>query len=84
MVATSLRLTPTGLLLLASLVACHPEVTVVRESSDQVMLRWYHWHSDIVEAENIADAHCKSHGRSAELEQESVDQDVTLAQFACR
>jgi hypothetical protein len=39
---------------------------------------------EIVAAENIPDAHFKSHVRSAELEQESVDQDVTLAQFACR
>jgi hypothetical protein len=73
-----------GLAALLGLSGCASGPQVVEENGAGITLRWYHWDSDIRSATMEADRRCGMHGKRAELVQESVDQDVTVARFACR
>lgn len=70
--------------MLLDLAACASGPQVVRESAEDVTLRWYRWDGDIGSATAEANRRCGLRGTRAMLLEESVDQDVTLARFACR
>lgn len=64
----------------AGLFGCAGQISVVRQSPSAVELRWMNYEGSIDEATQVARNHC---GGQATLASEFLDQDVTLAGFAC-
>ena len=73
-----------GLVVLLGAAACSEGPTVIEDHADRVKLRWYNWDADLHDAAQVADARCAPRGRHAVLEQETLDADVSLAEFMCR
>jgi hypothetical protein len=70
--------------IVVSLAGCTGRIWVDHQSDDGLRLRWYTDEASIDDATSRAGELCAASGRRATLVQEFEDQDVTLAEFACR
>lgn len=81
-----IRLAAAGLLAAALAGCAAPPPQVVRGDATPagITLRWSNDLDRMAEAQQIATAHCQEWAGRARLAAETMDRDVTLAQFACR
>lgn len=67
-----------------SLAACAGRIWRDQADADGIRLHWYTDKASIDEASAEAARHCQASGKRAELQDEFIDDDVTVARFACR
>lgn len=67
-----------------TLAACAGRIRRDEADADGVRLHWYTGMASIDEARAEAARYCKARGKRAELQDEFIDRDVTVARFACR
>jgi hypothetical protein len=73
-----------GLAVLLEATGCSQRLVVIDETADRLELRWYNWDANLNDAARLADTRCAQRGQHADLGQEMLDEDVTLAEFVCR
>jgi hypothetical protein len=64
--------------------ACAGRIWRDEADADGLRLHWYTGEVSIDEARAEAARYCQASARHAQLEDEFIDQDVTVARFACR
>jgi hypothetical protein len=64
--------------------ACTQQPWALRESPETIVVRWYPDESDILAANELAGAHCRSWGKSAQLATDLRDGSAEVAQYRCR
>jgi hypothetical protein len=69
------------LLLLSA--ACTQQPWALRKSPEAIVVRWYPDESNIVAANELAEAYCRSWGKSAQLAADLRD-GAEVAQYRCR
>jgi hypothetical protein len=67
-----------------ALAACAGRIWQDEADANGVRLHWYTGKVSIDEARAEAARYCRASGRRAELQDEFIDRDVTVARFACR
>lgn len=82
MATTILRIAPTVLLL--SCAACSQQPWTLNESPAAITVRWYPDESSIVAANRLAEAHCRSWGKAAQLATDLRDGSAEVAYYRCQ
>jgi hypothetical protein len=72
------------LTLLLALAACTEQPWTLSKSPEAIAVRWYPDESNIVAANQLADAHCRSWGRAAQLATDVRDGSAEVAHYRCR
>ena len=67
-----------------SVAACAARIWRDQASDEGVRLHWYTKEASIDDARAEAAQYCQARDKRAELEDEFIDEDVTVARFACR
>ncbi len=67
-----------------SVAACAARIWRDQASEEGMRLHWYTKEASIDDARAEAARYCKARERRAELLEEFIDADVTVARFACR
>jgi hypothetical protein len=67
-----------------ALAACAGRIWRDEADAHGVRLHWYTGKVSIDEAQAEAAGYCEARGGRAELQDEFIDRDVTVARFACR
>jgi hypothetical protein len=67
-----------------TLTGCAERIWRDEADADGVRLHWYTGEVSIDEARAEAVRYCQASGKRAELHDEFIDDDVTVARFACR
>jgi hypothetical protein len=67
-----------------ALAGCVGRIWRDEADADGIRLHWYTSKVSIDEARAEAVRYCQARGKRAELEDEFIDRDVTVARFACR
>jgi hypothetical protein len=67
-----------------TLAACAGRIWRDEADANGVRLHWYTGKVSIDEAQAEAGRYCEARGKRAELQDEFIDRDVTVARFACR
>jgi len=70
--------------LFLGLAACSGPPWTLSESPDAIALRWYPDEISIAAAEEAAELHCRSWGKTAELAHDARDGSAEVAQYRCR
>jgi hypothetical protein len=70
--------------LLLVVAACTQQPWTLSESPQAIVVRWYPDESDITAATELAEAHCRSWGKSAELASDLRDGSAEVARYRCR
>jgi hypothetical protein len=70
--------------LVLSLAACAARIWRDEATPQGVRLHWYTNEASIDDARAEAARYCRAGGARAELQDEFIDNDVTVAHFACR
>jgi hypothetical protein len=80
------RLTPSGVGfgLLLCLAACNGPPWTLSQSPSEISLRWYPDDTPAAAADAVAQGHCQSSGKNAELLSSTQDGSAQLAQYRCR
>jgi hypothetical protein len=73
-----------AMVLLAAVAGCGGPPWAVQKSPDAIAVRWYPDETDIVAANHLAELHCRSWGRIAQLAFDSRDGSDEVAQYRCR
>ena len=63
---------------------CNGPPWILSQSPDHIALRWYTDNTPSVAAIQLAQLHCRSWGKSAELTNDAKDGSDEVAQFRCR
>ena len=82
MLATTRR--AAGIAVLLTLGACTGAPWTLSQSPTEISLRWYPDNTPSVAAEAIAQKHCLSSGKTAELVSSTQDGSAQLATYRCR
>jgi hypothetical protein len=82
MQSTMLRIA--GMMLLVGLAACGGPPWTLSKSADAIAVRWYPDETDMVAADQLAELHCRSEGKTAQLATDLRDGSVEIAQYRCR
>lgn len=69
---------------LFSLTACSGPPWTLRQSPGDIALRWYSNDTPSAAADEVAQLHCRSWGKSAELASATKDGSADLATYRCR
>jgi hypothetical protein len=80
--STTGRIATTALLLVVA--ACTPQPWTLSESPETIVIRWYPDESNIAAATDLAEAHCRSWGKSAQLATDLRDGSAEVANYRCR
>ena len=67
-----------------TLAACAGRIWRDEADADGVRLHWYTGNASIDDARVEAARYCQASSKRAELQDEFIDRDVTVARFACR
>jgi hypothetical protein len=70
--------------LMLALAGCGGPPWVLSQSPEHIALRWYSDTTPAVAAVQLAELHCRSWGKSAELTAAAKDGSDEVAQFRCR
>lgn len=70
--------------LMLALAGCDGPPWVLSQSANHIALRWYTDNTPAVAAVQLAQLHCRSSGKSAELTTDAKDGSDEVAQFRCR
>jgi hypothetical protein len=73
-----------GVAILICLGACNGPPWVLNQSPDEINLRWYPDNTPNNVADLVAQAHCRSWGKSAELLSYNQDGSAQLGSYRCR
>jgi hypothetical protein len=82
MLATALR--AAGIAVLLTLGACTGPPWTLSQSPTEISLRWYPDSTPTAAAQAIAQQHCQSSGKTAELVSSTQDGSAQLATYRCR
>jgi len=82
MLAPTLR--AAGIAVALSLAACAGPPWTLSQSPTEISLRWYADEMDSAAATAIAQQHCQSSGKTAELVSSTQDGSAQLATYRCR
>ena len=82
MLATARR--AAGIAVLLTLGACTGPPWTLSQSPTEISLRWYPDNTPSVAAQGVAQQHCQSSGKSAELVSSTQDGSAQLAKYICR
>ena len=74
----------TGAGLLLSLEACNGPPWTLAKSPNEINLRWYPDDTPSAAADFVAQSHCQSWGKNAELVAYTQDGSAQLGQYRCR
>ncbi len=67
-----------------ALAGCGGPPWILSQSPEHIALRWYSDNTPAIAAVELAQLHCRSWGRSAELIADTKDGSDEVAQFRCR
>ncbi|MGA8551179.1 MAG: hypothetical protein WB678_13190 [Stellaceae bacterium] len=70
--------------LMLTVAGCGGPPWVLSQSPDHIALRWYSDNTPAIAAVQLAQLHCRSWGKSAELTADAKDGSDEVAQFRCR
>jgi hypothetical protein len=70
--------------LVICLAACSGPPWTLSKSSDAISVRWYPDETDMVAADQLAELHCRSWGKTARLATDLRDGSAEVAQYRCR
>jgi hypothetical protein len=72
--------------LLLGMAACSPPLPpwTLTRSPDDITLRWYPDNTPSLVADQVAELHCRSWGKSALLASDTQDGSAEIAQYRCR
>jgi len=73
-----------GIAALLTLAACNGPSWTLSQSPTEISLRWYPDETDSAAAEAIAQQHCQSSGKNAELVSSTQDGSAQVATYHCR
>jgi hypothetical protein len=73
-----------GIAALLGLSACSGPPWVLAKSEHDISLRWYSDNTPSAAADQVAELHCASWGKSAELASAIKDGSAQIAQYRCR
>lgn len=73
-----------GVAMLLALAACGGPPWTLNQSPDRIQLRWYPDSTPSSAADSVAQAHCRSHGKNAELIAYTQDGSAQLGNYRCR
>lgn len=73
-----------GMTLLIGLAACGGPPWTLSKTPDAIAVRWYPDETDLVSADQLAELHCRSWGKTAQLATELRDGSAEVAQYRCR
>jgi hypothetical protein len=81
---TEAALQAAGIAMLLCLVACGGPPWTLAQSPEGITLRWYPDTTPDAAADSIAQVHCQSWGKNAELISYDQDGSAELAKYRCR
>lgn len=70
--------------LMLTVAGCGGPPWVLSQSPDHIALRWYSDNTPAIAAVQLAQLHCRSWGKSAELTADAKDGSDEVAHFRCR
>ena len=70
--------------MLLTLAACNGPPWVVSRTPDAITLRWYADETDSAAADAVAQAHCQSSGKNAELISYDQNGSAQIGKYRCR
>ena len=73
-----------GLAILLGVIACSEPPWTLEQSPDAITLRWYADETDSAVADSLAQAHCASSSKSAELVSYDQDGSAQIGRYRCR
>jgi hypothetical protein len=73
-----------GVAALLGLAACSGPPWTLNKSPNAIALRWYSDETSAFSADQLAELHCRSWGKSAELTADVKDGSDEIAKFRCR
>jgi hypothetical protein len=80
----ALTLRAAGIAVLLALVACTGPPWTLSRSPTEISLRWYPDDTPATAAETIAQQHCQSSGKTAELVSYEQDGSAQIGRYRCR
>jgi hypothetical protein len=75
---------PVGIAILLYLAACSGPPWTLNQSPDGITLRWYPDNTPDAVADSVAQVHCRSLGKNAELIAYDQDGSAQLGRYRCR
>jgi len=73
-----------GATLLIGLAACSGPPWTLSKSPDAIAMHWYPDETNMIAADQLAELHCRSWGRTAQLAADIRDGSAEVAQYRCR
>jgi hypothetical protein len=73
-----------GVMLLLGLAGCGGPPWTLSKSPEAIAVRWYPDETNIVAADQLAELHCRSWGKAAQLATDIRDGSAEVAQYRCR
>jgi hypothetical protein len=73
-----------GVVVCLGLAACSGPPWTLNKSPDEIALRWYPDETPALAADQAAELHCRSWGKSAQLASDAQDGSAEVAQYRCR
>jgi hypothetical protein len=73
-----------AMVLLIGLAACSGQPWTLSRSPEAIAVRWYPDQTDILAANQVAELHCRSWGKTAQLAFDTRDGSAEIARYRCR